>query len=422
MSKLRVTDVFTPNSFPERTYVRRDDEDLEGRFRTYVGTPGQLISVSGPSKSGKTVLVEYVVGRDNLIAVSGAGVRAPAEIWDRVLDWMGVPTETTDSNSQGVKGGVTGEVAAEGSIIFAKGGAKAGGSAEGSLDWSKQEKRARRGLAQVVKEIANSDFVVLIDDFHYMDRDVQLEVAKQLKEAIRLGIRICTAAVPHRSDDVVRALPELRGRVATLDLGYWSKARLRTIAETGFGLLNVTLPTAMLDRLATEAAGSPQLMQSLCLHACFVLGIAETSDSPRSVPVDEQTLSEILKRTATTTDFRSLVEILGAGPKTRGTERKTFEYNGGGEGDVYRTILRAIADDPPMLSFSYEELTARVARICVSDSPIGGSVVGSCSQMARLAVQKAPMERAIDWDEQRQVLEISDPLLAFYLRWGGQVR
>lgn len=58
-------------------------------------------------------------------------------------------------------------------------------------------------------EIGNSDFVVLIDDFHYMPRDVQTEAAKFLKEAVRLGVRICAAAVRHRGDNVVRANPDL---------------------------------------------------------------------------------------------------------------------------------------------------------------------------------------------------------------------
>jgi len=67
--------------------------------------------------------------------------------------------------------------------------------------------RRRRGLQQVVREIGDSEFVVLLDDFHYMPREVQAEVAKALKEGVRLGLKICTAAVLHRADDVLRANP-----------------------------------------------------------------------------------------------------------------------------------------------------------------------------------------------------------------------
>jgi hypothetical protein len=84
-------EVFTPGSFPTYTYVERSRERLEQTLRDALSTTGQVISLSGPSKSGKTVLVERVVGRDCLITVTGANVEEPDDLWDRVLDWMDIP-------------------------------------------------------------------------------------------------------------------------------------------------------------------------------------------------------------------------------------------------------------------------------------------------------------------------------------------
>jgi hypothetical protein len=55
-----------------------------------VDTSRQVTSVSGPSKSGKRVLVARVVGRGNLITVTGAGINDPEDLWSRMLDWMDV--------------------------------------------------------------------------------------------------------------------------------------------------------------------------------------------------------------------------------------------------------------------------------------------------------------------------------------------
>jgi len=41
--------------------------------------------------------------------------------------------------------------------------------------------------------------------------------------------------------------------------------------------------------------------------------------------------------------------------------------------------------------------------------------------MSRLASDKFPRERAIDWDEQKQILDIPDPYLLFYLRWSQRL-
>jgi hypothetical protein len=98
-----------------------------------------------------------------------------------------------------------------------------------------------------------------------MPRKVQGQVANILKEAVRLGVKICTAAVHHRGDDVVRANPELRGRVKSIDLNYWTKPELVEIAKLGFKALKVDFDESVIQRFALESAGSPQLMQQICL-------------------------------------------------------------------------------------------------------------------------------------------------------------
>lgn len=92
MGKIKAVDVFTPGSFPKHTYVSRENDDVERRLRFALETRGQVVSLAGPSKSGKTVLVEKVVGFDNLITITGAGIGDPDVIWDRTLAWMGTPT------------------------------------------------------------------------------------------------------------------------------------------------------------------------------------------------------------------------------------------------------------------------------------------------------------------------------------------
>jgi hypothetical protein len=423
---LKATEVFVPGSYPQHTYVKRQGDHFERALRDALETPGQLVSLSGPSKSGKTVLIEKVVGRDLLISLSGASLRSADEIWDRALDWMDSPDSTSVSASTGTK--IGGEVEVTGSVsvpLLAKGEASAIGKLERGTETSSTESIGRRGLLQIVREIGGSEFVVLVDDFHYMPREVQHEVAKSLKEAVRLGVKVVTAAVSHRGDDVVRANPELRGRVRAIDLDYWGVSELKKIAEYGFEALNISVDNKTIKDFAVESAGSPQLMQSMCLQSCFVLDRrerVETTLLPNKLTVSADLLRRILEQTSASTDFRSLVDVLDAGPRTRGTERKTYRFPEGTEGDVYRVVLRALAMDPPQLSFPYEELLQRTVKVCTGDSPVGSSVTGTCLHMSKLALEKFPDERAIDWDETKQVVDIPDPYLLFYLRWSGRLQ
>lgn len=418
MARIRARNVFTPGAFPTLTYVARDT-DLEAKLRNALETQGQVVSLSGPSKSGKTVLVEKVVGKDNLIPISGASIAVASDVWERALDWMGSPNESTTTKTGSI--GVTGQVGAkvEANVFVAKGevNASTGGSLGGQ--YAKAEKHVHRGLPQVQKEIAGSDFVLLIDDFHYMPRSVQDEVAKQVKEAVRLDIKIITAAVTHRADDVLRANPELRGRVMAIDLDYWRREELVQIAALGFKELNAIVEEAALERFAMESAGSPQLMQAICLQACYLLDLAEAQSTPGVVPVDAPMQKRVLEATASVANFRSLFDVLEAGPPLRGQERKTYGFKDGTEGDVYRCVLKAIAAEPLRLSFDYDDFQRRVRGLCRTDPPVGGSITSTCSHMSKLAADKFPKERVIDWDDTKSVLDIPDPYLMFYLRWSG---
>lgn len=420
---LKSNEVFVPGAYPQHTYINRSGQGLEQMLRDSLDTPGQIVSLSGPSKSGKTVLVERVVGRDTLIPISGVSIRSSEDVWTKVLDWMDVPDSTSRSRSIGAS--VGGEVKAKGGVelkLIAKAEAEGSAKADITGEQGTEIVRERRGLSQVVHEIGGSDFVILLDDFHYMDRAIQVEVAKTLKEAVRLGVKIVTAAVSHRGDDVVRANPELRGRVRTIDLQYWSRDELRQIADKGFALLNAEVDSETVNIFTEESAGSPQLMQLLCLQACFVLDLREKGIFKKDVAVDENTMKKILEQTSASTDFRSLVDVLDAGPRTRGTERKTYKFHDGTDGDVYRAVLKAVANNPPRLSFPYQELLDRTVRVCEGDPPVGSSVTGTCLHMSKLALEKFPNERAVDWDEQKQVFDVPDPYLLFYLRWSGRLR
>src|SRR5262249_35290931 len=100
MPRLASNLVFTPTSYPTHTYVQRDELLHERLLEEGMRSSTQIASISGPSKAGKTVLVQRVVGEGNLITVSGASVRTADQLWERVLDWWGEPHATMASAAE----------------------------------------------------------------------------------------------------------------------------------------------------------------------------------------------------------------------------------------------------------------------------------------------------------------------------------
>lgn len=252
-----------------------------------------------------------------------------------------------------------------------------------------------------------------------MPKHAQLAVGRQIKEAAERGVKICTASVPHRKDDVVRGNAELRGRVQGINFAYWKSDETRKIAEQGFAELGVKLPESALDRMADEAFGSPQLMQQICLQACLRLGIDERSEHVRELLVGEGDLVKIFEQASTTTDFSSLLEGLHEGPKQRGSPRNQFAFRDGTHGDVYRCILLALRESPSRLSFPYAEIYERTRNVCSNDAPAGSSVASALEQMPEIALELEPHAPIIEWSD--DVFDIVDPYFLYYLRCSPRI-
>ena len=135
-----------------------------------------------------------------------------------------------------------------------------------------------------------------------------------------------------------------------------------------------TATPAYIQALASEAAGSPQLMQSLCLTACFENNIREIQAVPKLIASDLDAIKTICSRTAASCDYSSTVEKMKEGPKTRGQDRKSHVLKDGSATDVYPLVVHAIALDPPELTQRYPNLQKRIQALCASEPPSGSSV------------------------------------------------
>ena len=416
---LRAIDVFTPNDFPTHTYVERGDADLEGALQSALGTPNTVISVSGPSKSGKTVLAEKVIGQENILPISGAEISSGQELWEAILDRLGEPDSVSTQESQTRTHSGEVQVSAKGGIpLFAEGGAQGKYSNAKAKQNGTTSVVGRSGMAQVGRVLAGTKLVVFIDDFHYMDRKVQTEVAKQIRAGSGKGIKFCVASVPHRSDDVVRSNHELRGRTTHIDTNFWSVSDLSKIGVEGFPLLNMKIEKDVIAQLAVEACGSPQLMQQICLQVCLFFEVDQMLDQERDFKVGAKEKDRILSISSTHTDYSSLLLKLHTGPRIRGTPRASHHLADGSDGDAYRAMLLGLASGEPIADIPYSQLVEKTQAVCVDTHPTGQGIAAAAEQMAKAAREMYPEQRILEWDAGagNGTLSIVDPYLLFYIR------
>jgi len=151
---------------------------------------------------------------------------------------------------------------------------------------------------------------------------------------------------------------------------------------------------------------------------CNQLEIRKAQSPSRAITLDDAQRRQILFLTCTAVDYRTFARAIVTGPKARTGERKTYVHADGRRGDVYLTIVRAIAADPPKLAIAYGDLQDRLRAVTKDEPPDGASVIGTLNKLNQIAHQNMPPTGpALEWDEQEQVVVVTDPYLLYYLRW-----
>jgi hypothetical protein len=84
----KTSEVFVAGDVPTVTYNPRDERHLEQEVLSYRDQPGKALSVSGPSKSGKTVLIERLFPTTSAVWVQGSDLDSADRFWQRLADGL----------------------------------------------------------------------------------------------------------------------------------------------------------------------------------------------------------------------------------------------------------------------------------------------------------------------------------------------
>lgn len=104
---LRLSDVFVAGGFPDVTYISRNEYQLESTIEDYLDSRYKLLSISGATKFGKTVLVRKIIPKKSSFWISGGQISDLNSFWEIVLEKTGGYTsfsETINENKNTVSG------------------------------------------------------------------------------------------------------------------------------------------------------------------------------------------------------------------------------------------------------------------------------------------------------------------------------
>lgn len=381
------SDIFKPGTYPQITYVSRNSSGTrytyEERLKQSLSIEGYLTYIVGPSKIGKTVLCEKVIGRENMVSMSGNDFSKEQDFWSGVGKKVGVS--------------MTAKISQEASAIS--------DIEQRSTVVTKDYFATKDSVIQYFRE---NEKIFVLDDFHYAPPEIQYDIACQLKDVIRSGFRAVVISLPYRSDDAIRLNPDLTGRVSIIEIEPWKKEELVRIANKGFSELNMTVKNKFILKMAEESIHSPQLMQSICLNIGLLPG--------RQEEVTEAVIEESCRFTCMNLPYADVVRILKAGPSTRGQQRLKYMLKDGSQQDVYGLILKILADNPPLIELGIEELMDRIRKSTNDNVIKQKKIKDSLKNWQKMLEQQGSLYQVLEWKD--DVIYILDNMFLFYIRWG----
>lgn len=407
-------DVFTPGGQPSVTYVSRDHLGLEKRVRDALTRGFAINVVTGPTKSGKTVLCNHVLGQiGNTITIEGGQVRSEGDFWEQIVHEL-------DLGSQRVMR----EVAAtndnkEGGLTLSPGGL--GLNAKRQQGSVRTHERAvtytLNAQRAALRHLEDSRTSLLVDDFHYIEPDVQKAIIRALKGAVFKGLAVILLAVPHRAFDPMTVEQEVEGRFKHIEIPEWSMEDLLLIPERGFKALNVEHTDEVDRKICEEGFGNPLLVQEICSELCIASDIHAAKPSRQNLVESE--LPAALNEIAKSKGFPKYSR-LRQGPDAN-KKRMLRIFKDGRRQDKYSAILTALAAIGPQQRTKYEDLRISLQNLLEPASmPAKHEVTSALKNMSSIAKSKIEGEPPLEWVEGQDEIVITDPFLLFYMKWAAE--
>ncbi len=284
------------------TYVERPAVD--DKFRHNLAREKHLV-VYGRSKQGKTCLHKNCLKPDQYIVIQCGSTANISQIYAAILKEAGAAITVTEkrTTSGAVKLGV--EFEASGKIpLIAAGKGATKGEGERKSDTSKELRYLEVDPSDpndIIRVLDTMNFhkFIMLEDFHYLPREVQVRVAIDLKAFHEKSTTCCFIIVgvwlePNR---LVLYNGDLSGRLIPIDADSWQDSELRRVIIAGESLLNISFPQEVQEEIVQAAQGNIGLLQETCYRLCERNGVLKTLPTPKSIGTVEQ-VNEIVKEFA----------------------------------------------------------------------------------------------------------------------------
>jgi len=414
----KLEEVFGVSAKPIRSYVERDEVDT--RFREALNSDKQII-VYGSSKQGKTALVSKYLPYDKNLLVSLTPKTTVLDIYHTILAGSGIRITTGGSEKRSSEANVGFSAKVKALIpLFGsgeagtEGGIKAGSGSESQYEEVPINLELPQHIAELLKKVGSTKWIIL-ENFHYLNDDIQKQFAFDLRAFQELGVRFVVLGVWREKNRMAQFNGDLLDRVVEIPVEPWTEVDFQRVARKGAEVLRISFSDEILVATTQASFSSIGVFQELLKGICSEAEIFETQDQTVEV-ADMEKLGKTMRVKALDYAARHqrALEAIAAGHTT-----------GGAKGDLpplylpyylVRVVLES-GYDGIASGMRRSDIHDRIRTIHHRGDDVRASDMSNLlAGLANLQSVKSISPPIIDYDSQNRLLQVVDSTFYFFIK------
>lgn len=271
------------------TYIERisvDEKFVKGLKKN------KHIIVYGASKQGKTALTNKHLREQDYVKVNCSPTSTTLDIYNSIARQLDIEILESHEVTTTVGGEAKIGLKAKVRIPFF-GGADA--ETEASASTQKENGKSFKiidfnlALAQDLSELlrnVNFDKRIIIENFHYLNEDIQKQLAIDLRIFEDYNILFIVLGIWREKNRLAQFNGDLLDRVIEVPVEPWEREDLKKIVTEGLPLLNTSF-TNVVDYIIDSCFDSVGVFQEICKESCYAAGVNETSEQLVEITKDD---------------------------------------------------------------------------------------------------------------------------------------
>lgn len=418
MKTYLLDEVFGVSKNEVKSYIDRPQVD-DAFVEALSGT--RQIVVFGASKQGKSALMEKHLPEERRTVVHCGPNMGTADIYRSFLRQNNIEIVSGNESENSLTGKTSLGAKFKALLPFV-GSGEANANAEIGSGIKDKETRvaiefnlgAAQDVGELLDKLSSEPKILVLENFHYLDDDVQADFAFDLRTFEEMGIRFVILGVWREKNRLNQFNGDLQDRVTEIPVEPWNEKEFHNVITQGESALNIKFSDEIRRKVLSHAHGSIGVVQELLKNTCKLHGIEKTADVETAVTDISLFESAVSGKVAdyATRHVRAL-ETIAAGARTRReTEITAALYL------PYYFVVTVIGLKFSEIENGIHKTTLRDKIIAVHHKPENvreADVSGMLSRLSSLQAKSKIVPPLFGYEQSTKMLRIFDSTLFFFL-------